>query len=104
MVITISQAEKGSKSFQIYDSWLEDLNFLELAMVGLIKLQQKLKEVKVLSKKLVAVKASSIKQIAQARTELDTSVMQKQDSCSVQLEANTMVKRKSLGANGEGES
>lgn len=37
VVITISQTEKGSKSSRLYNTWLEDPTFLELARVGLTK-------------------------------------------------------------------
>lgn len=59
MLVTISQAKKGKKPFRLFNSWLEDDEFLNLAKaglsnqlrgVGLFRIQEKLKRVKELTK------------------------------------------------------
>lgn len=54
MIVTFSQLEKEAKPFRLYNSWLENQTFMDLARsllsknirgTELFKLQQKLKEV-----------------------------------------------------------
>lgn len=100
MVITISQAEKGSKPFRLYNTGLEDPDFQELAGTGfskpirgiqLIKLQKKLKS---LSKQWAVEMGNSTKQVALARTELQAlGNVFKENPTSILLHTHTLQKK-----------
>lgn len=71
MTIILPQAERGAKEFRIYNSWLEDSQFIELTKTwhskqtggnGLFRLQYKLTQVKIRVKE-----GNSTKQVQLAR-------------------------------------
>lgn len=64
----MSQVEKGNIPFRLYNSWLDNPDFIFLArtglskqikVVGLFKVQEKLKMVKALAKEWAKAKGSS---------------------------------------------
>lgn len=88
MVITFSQAEKGTKPLRIFNFWLEDPTYVDLVRrgfsinirgTGLFKLQQKLKEVKALSKEWAVDKRNSTKLLALTREKLESSIQDMQN-------------------------
>lgn len=88
MMVTISQVEKGRKPFRLFNSWLEDPEFINMAKqglskkirgTGLFKIQEKLKVFKALTKEWLGTKGNFDKQVTTARADLDLAIQALED-------------------------
>lgn len=106
VIIILSQAEKGTKPFRLYNSWLEEESFSEIVReglgkttrgTGLFRLNYSLKETKTRIKQWATTCNKGPLRKAEARKKLDTSALALENSPnSYQLQTRNVELRKTL--------